>query len=150
MTTSDVTSIDERPMIILGEGQIYWPADEQRGPSRYGCVFLETGDAAWVQFSETLNGTYGQLIAEVVETRDVGTYYDYRYDLESTVPEVGDKFYIGSGNLWGQPDYDGYLPVIGVRPEHQDQESLWMEVHGLYSVVGQVVRLAFLPLGEGE
>jgi hypothetical protein len=142
-----VTSIDREP-ITLREGRIYWPSDELSAP-RYGCIFLTRPDGTYIVFGDELDGTYGELIAEVLEVQEVGTYYEYRLDLTSTEPEVGDKHTLGHGVLWTAPDYDLFMPVIGLDPK-DGTETYWLDPAQLYSVVGQVVRLLFVPDETGE
>jgi hypothetical protein len=142
-----VTSINDIAHILVGEGQLHWPADEQRGPGRYGCVTLTSpDDLSHVAFDHVPAGQTGHLVAEVLETRDSGAYYDIGRQLRSSIPVLGEIVYLGTGRLWTEPDYDGIWPVIGLDPE-DGTEGDWMSPEALYRLVDQVVRLVFYPDG---
>ncbi|HEY9296449.1 MAG TPA: hypothetical protein VIQ31_08760, partial [Phormidium sp.] len=54
---------------LLGGGELSWNVDERRS-DRYGSVGLFSGDnTKRLEKALELQGTYGQLVAEVVETR---------------------------------------------------------------------------------
>ena len=137
-----MTSLDDRPQIPVGEGQLYWPIEDSAGGVAYGCVALEAADGTKVQFSDIPENCYGWLIAEILETRENGHIGDV-----AEMPEVGERYTLAQGILWTGLTEDG-TPTIGLVPPGRpsadglDPEALY------YRVAGQTVRLIFTPTDE--
>ena len=136
-----VTSLDDRPQIPVGEGQLYWPIEDSAGGVAYGCVALEAADGTKVQFSDT-EDCYGWLIAEILETRENGHIGDV-----AEMPEVGERVMLAQGILWTGLTEDG-TPTIGLVPPGRPSEDGLDPEALYYRVAGQTVRLIFTPTDE--
>lgn len=124
---------------FIEQGILEWPQAE-RDTGRYGVITLYDGikmDSKRIIIKTRRTG-YGTLSAIVVETRKPFHNGDPRLRRIPKVPNVNDKFILGSG-LVSYPD----ARAICVEPIIQIIGKPWMDIDVLYNIVNQTVRIYF-------
>lgn len=130
-------AISEKSPFSLGVGYLNWSKGE-RQTDRYGTVKLfdespSSGEATSMKLLSAPIGSYGQLIAEVIE-RGNSAFTD------RTV-KVGDKLTLGEGILFLDVD-DWGGENIGLKPL-KDKDINWLNPKVLHKVHRSKVRLFF-------
>lgn len=133
--------LDESKTIFLARGVLNWSSIE-RISDRYGTINLDKECAQVRNFV----GTRGRLIVKVAGVRPVVHIGDMLRGLNSSVPELGDVYELGHGELFVEEYNSSGMTVtnIGVRPE-DEREFDWLDPNKLYKVHNQFVSLWFEP-----
>lgn len=138
---------------ILGEGVLTWPRWE-RITDRYGSIGLIRTWGAFsslkaediVTFSNIPEGRLGQLLAEVLATRQSPGIGDLSRGFDPQTPNIGERILLGEGILFVEHVHDDHLNVerthLGVKPV-DDREVDWLFPQALYRVHAQTVKLLF-------
>lgn len=133
---------------LVGRGMLTWPRYERVG-DRYGTVGLQSGDDPLVASGmadardvrlhrEVPEGTWCQLVAIVIQTRDSDHIGDLFRGFSPSTPLVDDEFVLGEGAVF-YSDLDGW-DLVGLRPE-PDRTTDWLDPEQLYRVHSQTVEL---------
>lgn len=133
---------------LLGTGRLTWDIAE-RVTNRYGYVYLlNSGDSLSAGFDPAplkapfeLQAKDGQLVVEVLETRESTHIGDFFLGIFPETPQVGEKFSLGRGKFSVIENYGG-TPAVGLIPaEARDQP--WLDPTTLYRAHEQTVNLYF-------
>ncbi len=122
----------------LGTGVLDWEREE-RVSDRYGTVELLDGigeDRTPVRLARVREHLHGSLVAIVKDIRAVGHIGDFFHRIKPSVPNVGDRFVLGTGGIFF--DECG----VGIRPD-DGRATLWLDILALYRVHNQTVTLYF-------
>jgi hypothetical protein len=139
-------------MTLLGTGRLTWNRGE-RVTDRYGAVYLlASGDSmteathiAPITLSPELVGKRGQLIAEVIETRESTHLGDWFHGFAPSTPDVGEKIVLGVGTLFKENEHDDTGQrwiMVGLKPD-DGREEFWLNPKKLYRAHEQTVKLWF-------
>lgn len=137
--------------ILIGQGAISWSRGE-RISDRYGVVgvFNENsmeqtvtkGAGLDLNKIEQISGTKGQLVCEVIETRQSTHIGDIFNGFFPITPEMGEIIILGSGSIFHE-NTDGF-DYVGLEPE-DERETFWLNPEMLYRAHEQTVKLYFIP-----
>lgn len=135
--------------IQIGTGVLGWERHE-RVTDRYGSVCLMNG-TTWtakgknLRINEKRIGQRGQLIAEVLETRQSTHLGDWFHGIGPSTPGLGERIVLGEGTLFTQYGKDVEGTCVGVKPLDGRRE-FWLSPKALYRANNQTVRLLFAPV----
>jgi len=129
----------------IGTGILNWPNVERIG-DRYGVVGLWDDGHTLPLAAPLPEGIEGELVAEVLETRESHHIGDLFRGLFPTTPNVGDRIVLGSGTLFRETKREGgdTYEYVGLRPD-DGRDTDWLNPEALYRVHHQTVRLLFEP-----
>lgn len=130
---------------LIGTGRLNWPREE-RVCDRYGCVVLGPDvDAAASRLPLDLpeDGGKGQIVAEVLATRQSTHIGDLFHGLRPETPNVGEMIVLGEGHAFHKADEWG--EAIGLKPL-APRETFWLDPKSLYRCHDQTVNLYFVPV----
>lgn len=133
--------VDKTKALFFGKGILNWRAVE-RISDRYGTINLGTE----IPIAYNYIGYRGKLYAEVKGTRPIGHIGDLLRGFKPSVPEIGEVFLLGSGELFMEDRTDDGVTYtnIGVKPD-DNRTSDWLDPDKLYCVHNQFVTLWFEP-----
>ncbi len=103
----------------------------------------ETAPSGYVRMDRTLTGRRGELVAEVLETRESTHIGDWARGLGPETPEVGERLVLGQGTAFVEVAFDD-ADSIGLRPDDGRDED-WLDPGMLYRAHEQTVKLIFVP-----
>jgi hypothetical protein len=117
--------------ILIGQGVLNWSSRE-RISDRYGYVTLDGYD----KFNINRSGSEGELICEILETRQSNHVGDLFHGIFPSTPKVGEEISLGKGLLSFNAD------AVGLKPK-DGRTKWWLDPKALYRVHCQTVRLWF-------
>lgn len=125
---------------LIGTGILNWPRCE-RASDRYGSINLNEPGDILVKLPQDLAGRYGELVAEIKETRPSYHIGDFARGLSPSTPDVGWYGSLGIGKV-----FYGEYETIGLEPL-DGRDSDWLNPEILYQLHNQTVTLYFV---EGQ
>jgi hypothetical protein len=135
---------------ILGEGRLSWFRDE-RITGRYGLVYLFSGSdghhgSIVLQRPPLEVQDSGSLVAVVLANRQCQHIGDHFRGVKPSMPAIGERILLGTGKLLFEDETDDgdMYHKVGLMPE-DGRKTDWLDIHAIYRVIDQTVRLIYTP-----
>ncbi|MCD0444284.1 hypothetical protein LO763_11690 [Glycomyces sp. A-F 0318] len=131
--------------LVLGEGVLTWPPEEQR-LGRFGSVSLKVGTDQYATFPDVPIEALARLSATVLVVCEAVIAPDPVRQLAPTLPEQGEEIDLGIGLVF-RPDIAGQAHIaIGLAPiAAYWRGNEWLSPTALYRAHNHYVRLTLHP-----